>query len=939
MEQTKKAPEVSYKDTLNLPTTAFPIRPSSAVDDPACIERWKREHLYEKLTALNAGEKQFILHDGPPYANGNLHIGHAYNKILKDIVSKAYRMAGYHVPVIPGWDCHGLPIELKVSSEKPHLDKTELIAACREYAQHWIEVQRAEAERMGVIADFTHPYITMDPEYEGSIVEAFAACVAAGRVARLNKTVAWCTSCQTVLASAEIEYADRRDPSIIVRFDLNSDDAEKIAGKKSAGIAVWTTTPWTLPLNRGVMIHPDTRYAVCSRSSEPDAPSFIIGETRIPDFSARYEDLVIERSIDASNLIGLMVKNPISERVSPIIADRSVGLADGTAAVHIAPGCGPIDYEIGIKNGLEVASPITPDGKFDDSIDIPELRGISISDAQGALITRALERKTLIHKASLSHSYPHCWRCRNGLIFRATPQWFIRLDGIKEKALGAIAEMAFVPAGGKNFLSATVENRWEWCISRQRTWGVPIPALLCTHCGTPHMPVEQIARVAEKIKTAGVEWWWSAPIEEIGGKSVSCTQCSSTLFTKETAILDVWFDSGVSHTAVLKKENLFPADLYLEGIDQHRGWFQSSLLTSIILNDAAPMKTIMSHGYVVDAKGHKMSKSRGNVIAPQEVIDKIGTDGLRLWVSSIDYDGEVVISDKLIAATGEAYRKIRNTLRGLMMNLYDFNPEIDAIAITQLTPFDRYFLTELSELNEKLIKSYLAYNITGVMHGILDFCTHEISAFYLDIMKDRLYCDAEKSARRRSAQTVIWHTLTTLNRLCAPIISFAAEYISDLSDPKKRQSIHAERFANVPCVIEGNDQKSLWAFVRDLRNTLLKTIERQREAGTIRHSLEAELLIFFDPHAAHKDFINDLIIVAQHSGSSLEEIIAEIMIVSKITLVENSADTDATDIAGVSARAHHARGLKCPRCWKWHENAQNDGLCGRCLEIITNKKL
>lgn len=938
MEQTKKAPEVSYKDTLSLPTTPFPIRPSSAVDDPACIERWKREHLYEKLTALNEGEKQFILHDGPPYANGHLHIGHAYNKILKDIVSKAYRMAGYHVPVIPGWDCHGLPIELKVSSEKPHLNKTELIAACREYAQNWIEVQRNEAERMGVVADFNHPYITMDPEYEASIVEAFAACVEAGTVARLNKTVAWCTSCQTVLASAEIEYADRRDPSIIVRFDLSPENAQKITGKSAAGIAVWTTTPWTLPLNRGVMIHPDTRYAVCSRNSEPDAPSFIIGETRIPDFSVRYEDLVIERYLDASLLIGLTVKNPVSDRVAPIIADRSVGLTEGTAAVHIAPGCGPIDYEIGVKNGLEVASPITPDGKFDEGIDIPELRGVTISDAQGVMITRALDRKTLIHKASLSHSYPHCWRCRNGLIFRATPQWFIRLDGIKEKALGAIAEMTFVPAGGKNFLSATVENRWEWCISRQRTWGVPIPALLCTHCGTPHMPVEQIARVAEKIKKAGVEWWWSATVEEIGGKSISCQQCSGTLFTKETAILDVWFDSGVSHTAVLKKENLFPADLYLEGIDQHRGWFQSSLLTSIILNDAAPMKTIMSHGYVVDAKGHKMSKSRGNVIAPQEVIDKIGTDGLRLWVSSIDYDGEVVISDKLITATGEAYRKIRNTLRGLMMNLYDFNPEVDAVAITDLTPFDRYFLTELSTLNEKLVKSYLGYNITGVMHGILDFCTHEISAFYLDIMKDRLYCDAEKSNRRRSAQTVIWHTLTTLNRLCAPIMSFAAEYISDIADPKKRQSIHAERFAHVPCVVEDTEQKALWAFVRDLRDTLLKTIERQREAGVIRHSLEAELVIFFDPHAAHKDLINDLIIVAQQSGSSLEEIIAEIMIVSKITLTESPVDVDSTDIAGVSARAHHARGVKCPRCWKWHEDGHNEGLCTRCLDTITNKK-
>jgi isoleucyl-tRNA synthetase len=939
MEQTKKAPEISYKDTLNLPKTSFPMRPTSAIDDPALVERWKRDHLFEQLTALNRGEKQFILHDGPPYANGNLHIGHAYNKILKDIISKAYRMAGYHVPIIPGWDCHGLPIELKVSSEKPHLDKTELIAACRDYAQHWIEIQRTEAERMGIVADFNHAYVTMNPEYEGAILEAFATCVSAGTVARLNKTVAWCTSCQTVLASAEIEYADRRDPSIIVRFDLAPHDAQKITGKKAAGIAVWTTTPWTLPLNRGVMIHPDTHYAVCSRSSEPDSPSFIIGETRVSDFSAHYEDLIIERSINASALIGLTVKNPISERVAPIIADRSVGLTEGTAAVHIAPGCGPIDYEIGIKNGLEVASPITPDGKFDESIDIPELRGISVTDAQGMLITRALQRKTLIHKASLSHSYPHCWRCRNGLIFRATPQWFIRLDDIKEKALSAIAEMTFVPTGGKNFLSATVENRWEWCISRQRTWGVPIPALLCTNCGTPHMPIEQITHVAEKIKKAGVEWWWSASIEEIGEESLSCAVCSSTIFTKETAILDVWFDSGISHTAVLKKENLLPADLYLEGIDQHRGWFQSSLLTSIILNDAAPMKTIMSHGYVVDAQGHKMSKSRGNVIAPQQVIDKIGTDGLRLWVSSIDYDGEIVISEKLIAATGEAYRKIRNTLRGLMMNLYDFNPEIDAVAITDLTPFDQYFLTALSELNEKLIKSYLAYNITGVMHAILDFCTHEVSAFYLDIMKDRLYCDAEKSNRRRSAQTVIWHTLTTLNRLCAPIISFAAEYISDISDPKKRQSIHAERFTHVPCVVEGIDQKALWSFVRDLRDTLLKTIERQREAGTIRHSLEAELVIFFDPQAAHKDLINDLIIVAQQSGSSLEEIIAEIMIVSKITLIESLANTDATDIAGVSARAHHARGIKCPRCWKWHENSQNDGLCGRCLEIIMNKKL
>lgn len=940
MDHTKKSTaERSYKETLNLPATSFPIRPASSIDDPACIARWKQDGLYDQLTRLNDGAKTFILHVGPPYANGHLHIGHAYNMVLKDIITKAYRMAGYHVPVIPGWDCHGLPIEIKVTSQKPGLNRTELIASCREYAANWITVQKEEAQRIGIVMDWDNPYITMDPHYEAGILEAFAQCVASGAVARLNKTVPWCPSCQTVLASAEIEYANRRDPSVIVRFDLLPNDAKRITGRKNLGIAVWTTSPWSLPLNRAVMIHPDQRYAICSRTSEPESANFLIGETRIDAISAQFGDLIVEGFVSAERLIGVTVHNPVTGRAVPIIADNSVSLDEGTAAVSIAPGCGPIDYEIGVKNGLEIASPISPDGKFDDQIDIPELRGVSVTNAQGIMITQALERGTLIHKASISHSYPHCWRCRNGLIFRATPQWFIRLDSIKEPALGAIAEINFVPTGARNFLTATVENRWEWCISRQRTWGVPIPAVLCTSCGSPYMTTQQIQHVANAVRTQGVEWWWKASVRDVLGSNADmhCTICGKDTLVLETAILDVWFDAGVSNDVVLKPRGMFPADLYLEGVDQHRGWFQSSLLTSIILHNAAPMKTIMSHGYVVDAQGHKMSKSRGNVIAPSEVIEKIGTDGLRLWAASVGYDAEVVISETVISSVGEAYRKIRNTLRGLLMNLYDFDPAKDTIAPESLTPIDAYFLSIVSKLNEELIADYLAFNATGVMHKLLNFCTHEISAFYLDVMKDRLYCDARNSHTRRSTQTVIWHTLDTLNRLAAPILSFTAEYISDLYIPEKRQSIHTERFAQVPRIIQGIDAESLWSFVRELRATLLKTLERQREIGTIKHSLEAEIVLYLDPKAPHASLITELLILCASAHITLEHFLAEIMIVSRITLSEKPELCEPTEIQGVRASAGHVPGMKCPRCWQWHENSGPDGLCHRCSRVISQQ--
>ncbi len=980
-----KAPDDAlkkYKDTLNLPQTEFPIRPRPQEDDPQMIKRWESEELYYKTfisNSNNSNNNRYILHDGPPYANGNIHLGHAYNKILKDILCKSKRMKGYNVPVTPGWDCHGLPIELKVTQENPGLDRVSLKKACRAYARKWIDVQREQFKSLGVLMNWKEPYVTMDPQYEADTVKAFGILVSQGFIERKNKTVPWCASCQTVLASAEIEYQDRKDPSIYVLFELAEKDRVRLFKEYNKPIyfLVWTTTPWTLPLNRAVMLKSQGDYQLVDLNG-----TYVIVGSLVADSIAQLAEAqkLVLKDFKANYLDGVHALHPLGEYTVPVIFDESVGVEEGTACVHTAPGCGPIDYEIGVKNKLEIFSPISAAGTYTCGIAPQELENMAVADGQIWVIKKLIEREKLFYKGSLKHSYPHCWRCRQGLIFRATPQWFFDLDkhNIKQKALESINSINFIPARGKNFLKATVENRWEWCLSRQRVWGTPIPALLCTGCDYTYITQELINLVAQGIEKEGIEYWDLISLDDICKmlkKDIICSYCKSdnkkSEFKKEQDILDVWFDSGVSHYAVLynNKHLAFPADIYLEGIDQYRGWFQSSLLTSLVLEQEPAMKAIMSHGFTVDEKGRKMSKSIGNVVSPDNIVAKLGVDGLRLWVASIGHEGDAVVSQVLMQNVAEVFRKIRNTCRFLLSNLYDFDNKKDSINLKDLLSVDQYALTQLNSFNKAMLQEYEDANFTGVFHGLADYCTTELSAFYLDIVKDRLYVGKKDGIARRSAQTVLWHILDVLVKLMAPILSITAEQLSDYYQPDKKESIHLQGFTDTQKlvnilyeaiesnrgisqvnVIESNCtlknintlQKDLsvlelWKVLKAIRNAVLKSIEREREQGNIKHSLEAHVKLFVDIHSEKYSILKDFLESFESKGKKgqdLTDFWKEFFIVSQFDWLKNSDNLPASSLEGVWVGVEKASGSKCPRCWHWSNAASVDGLCDRCQLVL-----
>lgn len=937
----EERPEVSkFKDTLNLPRTDFPIRADTKVNDPIMLERWTREALYAKAAVCHEGAKKFILHDGPPYANGHIHLGHAYNKILKDIITKAHRMMGHHVPVIPGWDCHGLPIEHKVSQENPELKGAELKKACRDYAMEWVNIQREEFKKLGVIMEWDNPYITMNPAYEESTLTAFALLVARGCIERKNKTIPWCPHCKTTLASAEIEYANRKDPSLYVLFELDAAVQKQLfsAVHEPISFVVWTTTPWTLPLNRAILLKTGAEYQLLKIKDR-----YVVVAAALADKLAALveSEKHVVATVRAEEFEGGRVRHPFIENLSvPIILDQSVGLDEGTAVVHCAPGCGPIDYEIGVKHKLEIYSPVDAAGNYTAEIKPQELAGMSVADGQIWVIKALAAAGKLFHKTSINHSYPHCWRCHGALIFRATPQWFCNLErsNIKEQALQEIEKINFIPAQGKSFLRSTVESRWEWCLSRQRSWGVPIPALINIHNNSVYNThdIEKqaifIANIAAKVAHEGIEYWDRVSLQDLINENFLPADFPIQDYRKETDILDVWFDSGISHWAVLTKRDEFPADVYLEGIDQHRGWFQSSLLTSVIINGVAPMRTIMTHGFTVDAKGHKMSKSLGNVVAPQEIINRLGTDALRLWVASIGNDGDAVVSDTLLINVEQVFRKVRNTCRFLLQNLYDYDHERDAIALKDMKPFDCYAVLKLAELQEVLIEDYKQGRLTSVFHTISDYCAVEISALYGDIAKDCLYCDKKDGLKRRSTQTAFYIILDTLTRLIAPIMSFAAEQISDFYQKEKQNSIHLQIFADLEYIkkefsaIDREDLEKQWKILHAIRSAVLKLIEVQREQGVVKHSLEAAVNL----HYAQWDTLT----VLGNSNESRESFLKDFFIVSQVELKNSSEGLQQTLVKDMFGSVVHAAGTKCPRCWQWDTQTDADGLCRRCQKAV-----
>ncbi|MGB8367510.1 MAG: isoleucine--tRNA ligase, partial [Candidatus Babeliales bacterium] len=960
--------KVSFKDTLNLPRTDFPIRANPKKNDPEMIKRWEKENLFEKTFYLNKGNEIFILHDGPPYANGNIHIGHAYNKILKDIVTKAQRMLGKQVPVTPGWDCHGLPIELKVTKEKPGLAREELKKACRKYAQKWVDIQREEFKELGVLMNWAHPYLTMNFSYEASVLRAFGNLVEQNYIERANKTVPWCPSCQTVLASAEIEYKERKDPSIYVLFPLEQKITNEFFPRldgKIVNFLIWTTTPWTLPLNRAVLLKPDADYVLLAVNDD----KYIIVGKQLADKLCKLlgieENIIQEFNVQNLITLGPWAQHPfIQDLLVPVILDNSVALDEGTACVHCAPGAGPQDYEVGIKNNLAIYSPVGPAGIYTEEVEPKELVGKSVTEGQGWVIKKLAEKNKLLFKTSIRHSYPHCWRCHNGLIFRATKQWFCDLSkgGLKEKALNAIDTIEMLPESSKNRFKATLEGRLEWCLSRQRIWGIPIPALICQDCDFTYISKELIENVANHVEKSGIEWWDTATINDIMSKNFTCPSCNGKNFKKEQDILDVWFDSGVSHFAVLMKNpNLrFPANIYLEGKDQHRGWFQSSLLTSMAIEKEPCMNAIVTHGFAVDEHGHKMSKSIGNVVSPQEIIDLLGTDGLRLWASSIDCRGEAVVSDTLLRNVQEVLRKIRNTCRFLLSNIYDFSIENDAVDLTKMKVIDKYALQELLFVNYEIIQAYTDYDFTAAFHRLSSYSAVNLSSFYLGIIKDRLYVEKADGKKRRSAQTACWYILDTLTRLIAPILSFTAEQVSDCYQQNKTESIHLQQFANLTSIWEllaqqftseaqliskkvpqlfkdvlqthgvtvelfgktekrtiSPEQESIWHLLKKIRSALLKAIELKREKGLIKDSLEVKLVVYFDPTAPFAQLLDTFFSELEDSHESVEEFFKEFLIVSNFDTVTGTNDLQESELKGLWVNVEKAPGEKCSRCWQW----------------------
>lgn len=949
----------SFKDTLNLPKTDFSIRANASKKEPEILDRWNKDDLYNKC--CETGDKKFCLHDGPPFANGHMHMGHVLNRTIKDIVSKFKRMSGYKVVSVPGWDCHGLPIELKVTKEVGEdFDRVEFKKKCREYANKWIDIQKEEVKRLGVITDWDNPYITMSPEYEASILESFAFFVENGYIERKGKTIPWCASCKTVLATAEIEYQDKKDPSCYILFTFDKDISKKVFNsEKETSLLVWTTTPWTIPLNRAVVMHPTANYVLLQ--GKEDDKAFIVGE-KLADKICN--DVGIEKKVlatfTAKQLEKELVNHPYIENLKvPVILDDMVLLDDGTACVHSAPGCGPEDYFIGIKNGLEIFSPISSDGKYDVGIEPKELEGMPVSDGQIWSIKKMHANSSLFHKSSIRHSYPHCWRCSSPLIFRATDQWFcdLKKNELVDKSIKESNEnVQFVPDWGKTRLTSSIASRTEWCLSRQRQWGVPITAIICNKCENAYLDPCVIRKIASFVEKEGIEFWDRVTIDDLKNQKIipddfSCEKCGNKEdFSKEMDILDVWFESGVSHTAVKKQhpELEIPADLYVEGSDQHRGWFQSSLLSAMIMYGKSCTKSFVTHAYVLDAQAQKMSKSKGNVISPQDIFDKYSADIVRLWVAGSDFEGDILVSNDILKNVSEVYRKIRNTCRFMISNLYDFDIDKDAVLISEMTELDQYALSQLQDISNEVLEYYKDYKFTGVFRTLNKYCTNDLSSFYLDIIKDRLYIEKKDGFLRRSSQTAMFYILDSLTRLIAPILSFLAEEVSDFYQKDKKESIHLQTFLNTVdvwsimkskkpvdyrhAVLHGvatnpdnvafkNKIIGAWNALFDLRVKVLKKIEDQRETGLVKHSLESKVNVVIDTSDSNGSLIKEFI----GSVKDKERFFKDLFIVSQCEV----QFADKEDIT-----VEHADGKKCPRCWQWDETDHEDELCKRCQGVL-----
>lgn len=928
---------MDYKKTLNLPKTAFPMKANLAKREPEQLKIWEENRLYEKIRKASKGRELFILHDGPPYANGYIHIGTALNKILKDIIVRSRQMMNFDSVYVPGWDCHGLPIEHNVDKElgikKKDLSLAEVRRRCRAYADKFIDIQRDEFKRLGVMGEWEDPYLTMNYAYEATIARECGKFALDGSLFRSKKPIYWCNTCQTALAEAEIEYHDQTSPSIFVKFLLNDDLSNEIpalSGKK-VFIVIWTTTPWTIPANLAVALHPDFTYAAVEVGG---GEVFILARELIETCMSSFKisDYEIIAEVDPKTLERKRSIHPLYDRDSLVILANHVTLDAGTGCVHTAPGHGREDYEIGLAYDLDVYSPVDNQGCFTEEVGF--FKGQFVFDANKNINAKLKETGALVAEEDIEHSYPHCWRCKNPVIFRATPQWFISMDktGLRKKSLAAIDRVTWIPHWGRDRIYGMIENRPDWCVSRQRAWGVPITVFYCEKCEALLLDREIMEKVYTMFEEHGADIWFEKDITDFLPEDTVCRNCGNQSFKKEDDILDVWFDSGVSHAAVLEhRPNLrWPADLYLEGSDQHRGWFHSSLLTAVGTRDRAPYEAVLTHGFVVDADGRKMSKSLGNFIAPNEVIEKYGAEILRLWVTATDYREDIRISENILKQLSDAYRRIRNTSRFMLGNLYDFNPEKDAVDYGSMLEIDRFALHTLQELMQRLRKAYDDYEFHIIYHRLYNYCVLDLSSFYLDILKDRLYISPPASLERKSAQTVMHIILDTVARLMAPILPFTAEEIWNFMPQLngKENSIH---MAALPAANSDWLDASLsqqWERLLTIRGEVTKALEEARAKKLIGHPLDAAVSIF-----APQDLYHALLPFADDLRS--------ILIISKASLVNDvkpEGAFESQEVKGLFILVEPAEGEKCERCWI-HEptvgtNSEHPTICNRCLGIL-----
>lgn len=929
-----------YKDTLNLPKTEFPMKADLAKREPAILEKWQGLGLYQKLREQGKGRKNFVLHDGPPYANGPIHLGHAVNKILKDMVVKSKTLSGFNAAFVPGWDCHGLPIELRVEKMlgKPgqKVSVNQFRQACREYAATQIDLQREAFKRLGVSADWDHPYLTMDHHFEANILRALAKIIQKGHLERGHKPVHWCLDCGSALAEAEVEYLDKTSPAIDVLFRVQ--DVAALAQRlnlpaptlTSVALPIWTTTPWTLPANEAVALNPYVEYVVVATEGPEQ---LIIAKPLLESTLQRYglKEPRVLAEVLGEKLENLKLQHPFYDRIVPVVLGEHVTVDSGTGAVHTAPAHGQDDYVIGKQYGLPVNNPVGDNGCF--VAGTPIFAGIHVTKANAPVLAELQARHNLIHQTTIVHSYPHCWRHKSALIFRATPQWFISMDrkGLRELALQAIEKVNWVPAWGKARITSMIENRPDWCISRQRTWGVPLALFVHKETGEPHPEtLALMEKVAQRMEKEGIDAWYNLSVEELLGKEAPVYQkCLDTL--------DVWFDSGVTHDCVLGQspELHFPADLYLEGSDQHRGWFQSSLLTALAIKEQAPYKTVLTHGYVIDLEGRKMSKSVGNVIDPAEIMKTLGADILRLWVASIDYRAEINASNEIFSRTSETYRRIRNTARFLLANLHDFDPDKHRVQPEKMLALDRWVVDKARLVQEEIIKAYEAYQFHLIYQKLHQFCTVDLGSFYLDVIKDRQYTIPADSIARRSAQTAMYHIIEAMVRWLAPILTFTAEelwsYVPGKGKKAGEESVLLSTWYTDLAALPENAamNQPYWEEVRRLRDCVNKEIEEKRNQGQLGSALEAEVDIYCDG-ALYKQLealANELRFVLITSRAAV------------FPLAKKSGEAKATELQNVWLDVRPTKAAKCERCWHRLPSVGQDpahpGLCERCVLNVT----